>query len=225
MILIKAIQDDLKDSLHAVAVVLCGYKDICDETHGPIIKALESSKKRKLICVPRGCLKTSLLVAYVVWLIIKDPNVRIMIESQTYTLAANIVREIKEIIMSKRFVEVFGDIRGSVWNEGEIIVGTRTRASKDPTVKAASIGTVLVGSHFDQILYDDMNSAENTNTPENAEKVIQHYKLNVSILEPDGSIVLLGTRYAASDLIAHIIANEIAPYDKSRDWKMIAGVA
>lgn len=220
----ELLQSEFKTSLRSVAILLCGYKDICDETHGPIIKSLSSDKKRKLICVPRGCLKTSLLVAYVVWLIIKDPNVRIMIESQTYTLSANILREIKAVLMSQRFIEVFGDIRGELWNEGEIIISTRTKPSKDPTIKAASVGTVLIGAHFDFILYDDMNSPENTNTPENAQKIIDHYKMNTSILEPDGTIVLLGTRYSASDLISFVISNEIAPYDKSRAWRQLAGV-
>ena len=32
---------------------------------------------------------------------------------------------------------------------------------------------------------------------------------NTSILEPDGILVVIGTRYAVDDLIGHIIENEI----------------
>jgi len=206
---LELVQQEYKSSIYLLAKSLLGYKDVNKKTHGEIISCLESQSKNKLICVPRGCLKTSLLIAYVIWILINNPNARVMIESQTYTLAANILREIKVHLLNKRFIAVFGDWRGNVWNEGEIIISTRTKPMKDPTLKAASVGTVLIGSHFDYILYDDMNSLENINTPENAQKIIDHYKMNTSILEPNGTTVVLGTRYSELDLIGFILENEV----------------
>ncbi len=206
---LQTIQDEYKASIYAVAKSLLGYKDVNKDTHGGIIHNLECQTKRKLVCVPRGCLKTSLLIAYIIWILINNPNATIMIESQTYTLAVNILREIKAHLVSERFLKIFGDWRGSTWNEGEIIISKRTRVSKDPSIKAASIGTVLIGSHFDYIIYDDMNSLENINTPENAQKVIDHYRMNTSILNPNGTITVCGTRYSELDLIGHILRNEI----------------
>ena len=54
-----------------------------------------------------------------------------------------------------------------------------------------------------------MSSPSNTNTEENREKVINHYKYYQSILDPGGEIVVVGTRYHTHDLIGHIIENEI----------------
>ena len=54
-----------------------------------------------------------------------------------------------------------------------------------------------------------MNSPQNSNTPENREKVIDHYKYYQSILDPGGEVVIVGTRYHEQDLIGHVLQNEI----------------
>ncbi len=80
---------------------------------------------------------------------------------------------------------------------------------KEASITAAGIGTTKVGQHYDVIIGDDYNSQNNTNSPDNAKKVIDHYRYNISILEPEGLYVIIGTRYSELDLIGHIIANEI----------------
>lgn len=207
-----------------VARDLCLYRDLTIKTHGEAIRLLESPSKRKLLCIPRGCLKTSLLIAYVIWLMIKDPNTTIIIESQTYSLAVNILREIKAILASPRFMMIFGKWEGTVWKEDEIIISARTKPTKDPTVACSSISTNRVGSHSDFIILDDMNGPDNSNTPENAQKVIDHYRLNTSILNPNGTMVVVGTRYSSNDLISSIIMNEIKNDDNSEYWNRLAGV-
>lgn len=206
---VLALREKFKRSLLLVARDLCQYKDLTINTHGGAIRLLESNSTRKLLCIPRGCLKTSLLIAYVIWLIIRNPNTTILIESQTYSLAVNILREIKSILVSKRFVNVFGSYEGPVWKEDEIVISARTKPSKDSTAACGSLSTNRIGAHFDYTLLDDMNGPENSNTPENALKVVDHYRLNTSILNPGGTLLVVGTRYSNNDLIGHIIRNEI----------------
>jgi len=40
-------------------------------------------------------------------------------------------------------------------------------------------------------------------------KVINHFKMNTAILEPDGTYVIVGTRYAVDDVIGFILENEV----------------
>lgn len=198
-----------KSSLYLTAKDLLGYKDVNKNTHGEIIRLLESDSPRKLICVPRGCLKSSLTcVAYTIWRLINNPDLRVLIDSELYTNSSTFLREIKSHVETSRFSELFGAWRSKVWNESEIIIGTRKRKLKEASITVGGIGTTKVGQHFDLIVGDDYNSPSNTNTPDNAQKVISHYKYNISILEPKGTYVLVGTRYAQNDLIGHVLENE-----------------
>lgn len=200
-----------KESLFHVANKLLGFKDVSLRTHGDIIKALEDAEvKRKLIVQPRGSLKSSLAcVAYPIWRLINDPNLRILIESEVYTNSSKFLREIKLHLERPLFRNIFGEFKSNIWNESEIVINQRTSPKKEGSITVGSQGMVKVGAHFDLIVNDDMNSPKNSNTIENAEKVIDHYKYNTSILEPTGTYVIVGTRYSANDLIGHILDNEI----------------
>jgi len=103
---------------------------------------------------------------------------------------------------------MFGDLEGYPWRDGEIQFSNRTKNLKEASVTAGGIGTTKVGQHFDVIIHDDMNSPNNTNSTENAKKVIEHFKYNTSILEPGGINVVIGTRYAANDLIGWIMDSQ-----------------
>lgn len=209
--LIAVHQKRARASLFWVANKLLGFKDVNLRTHGEIIAALEDTEtKRKLIVQPRGSLKSSLsCVAYPIWLLINNPNIRILIESEVYTNSSKFLREIKLHLERPIFTHIFGNFKTNVWNESEIVINQRTIPKKEGSITIGSQGMVKVGFHADVIINDDMNSPKNSNTPENAEKVIDHYKYNTSILEPTGTYVIIGTRYSANDLIGHILTNEI----------------
>ena len=199
----------MKRSLFTTCGAL-GYKDVNKNTHSGIIKVLESDSLKKLICVPRGSLKSSIAcVAYPIWKLINNPDLRILIDSELFTNSKTFLREIKAHLTSEALVSLFGDFKSSVWNESEIIINQRKTPKKEASITVGGIGTTKVGQHYDIIIGDDYNSPKNTNTPENAQKVIDHYKYNTSILEPNGIYVVIGTRYAESDLIGHILNNEI----------------
>lgn len=207
---IKWYANNCKVSLYFLAYTVLGFRDVSKRTHGEIIAALESDKKRKLICVPRGCLKSSLAcVAYPIWLLINNPDIRILIDSEIYTNSKNFLREIKSHLESPMMIKMFGEFKSEPWNEGEIFIKQRKKIYKEGSITVSGIGAVKVGQHYDYIIMDDMNSPSNTNTPENAKKVVDHYRYSTSILEPDGTLVVIGTRYADSDLIGHILTAEI----------------
>lgn len=203
-------------SLLFFAKKILDMKDINEPTHGDIIKSLESKGTRKLICVPRGCLKSSIAcVAYPIWLLLKNPNLRILIDSELYTNSCTFVREIKSHMKSSKFLYLFGEYEGPVWTQGEIIINRRSSRVKEPSIQAGGIGTTRVGQHYDYIIADDMNSPSNTNSVDNAQKVIDHFKYNISILEPTGTYVVIGTRYASNDVIGHILEHEPNNHERS----------
>lgn len=187
---------------------ILGYKDLEWEVHGPCTKSLESDAKRKLIVMPRGSFKSSLgSVAYPIWRLLRDPNITILLDSELYTNSKNLLREIKGHLASSSFIRIFGDLTGTKWDEGEIILAHRTKIRKEASITVGGIETTKVGQHYDLIIGDDYNSASNSDTPEKCQKVIDHFKYNLNILNPGGEYLIIGTRYAELDVIGFLLSN------------------
>lgn len=210
-VLKKVLSEKYKGSLYYTAKYLCEYQDITLRTHIGIVRALEAPTKRKLLVLPRGVFKSSIgVVSYSIFLLLNNPNIRILIDSEKYENSKNFIREIKGKLESPRFISLFGNLKSrNDWGEGSITVSNRTSVLKESSITASGIGAGKTGQHYDVIIHDDMNSLENSQTVELRKKIIDHYRMNISILEPEGTIVVIGTRYAADDLIGWILANEL----------------
>lgn len=208
---LEYLREFFRGSLYHFAKHVLGYKDINWRTHGDVIKALEDDSPRKLIVMPRGTFKSSIgCVAYPIWMLIRDPNLRVLIDSEVYTNSKNFLREIRGHLQSQRFIQLFGDLKNeSNWNEGEATIVTRTRVLKEASITAGGIGAIKVGQHYDLIVGDDYNSNKNSGTPEARKKIIDHYRMNTAILEPTGIYVIIGTRYSTDDLIGHVMEHEV----------------
>lgn len=206
----EALRQFFRSSLYHTCKYLLGYSKMTTRTHGEMCKALQSPSPRKLIVMPRGTFKSSIgVVGYSIWLLLNNPNLRILIDSEVYTNSKNFIREIKAHLTSDKFRQVFGDWQGDVWTEGEIIVAARKQNKKEGSIVASGVGAIKVGQHFDVYIGDDLNSNKNSATPEGCEKVINHFRYTMSILEPEGTAVVIGTRYSQQDLIQSIIDNEL----------------
>lgn len=188
-----------------------GYKDLNARVHGPMCNALQAPTKRKLICVPRGTFKSSISsVAYPIWRLIQDPNIRILIDSELFANSKNFLREIKGHLSSNEELQrLFGPFEGPLWNEAEVIIVGRTKPLKEPTIACSGVEAGKTSQHYDLIIADDLSSYLNTRNPDVAKKTIDHYRLYGSLLEPDGTIVVIGTRYSELDIIGFIIENEL----------------
>ena len=200
-----------KASLYKTAKDLLGYGDMTWHTHGKMIEALEAPSKRKLLVMPRGTFKSSVgVVAYSIWLLLNNPNLRILIDSEKYENSKNFISEIKGKLEDDRLVKYFGVFKSAAkWTEGAITIAQRTKVLKEASVTASGISAGKTGQHFDVIIHDDLNTEENSQNIEQRKKIIRHYKMNLSILEPDGTLVVIGTRYAIDDVIGTIIEHEL----------------
>lgn len=185
-----------------------GYKDLRWDVHGQFIKVFESDAPRKLVVMPRGTFKSTLgSVSYPIWRLLRNPNLSILLDSELYSNSKNFIREIKGHFQSERMTKLFGDMVGPKWDEGEIIIRTRTANRKEASITAGGLGTTRVGQHYDLIIGDDYNSPSNSDTPEKCQKVIDHVRYNLNILNPGGDYALIGTRYAERDVIGFFLGD------------------
>lgn len=204
------IAERYRGSLFHTCRDLLGYSDITWYTHGDVFESLEDASTRKLIVMPRGTFKSSIaVIGYPIWCLMRDPNDRILIDSEVYENSKNFLRAIKAHLESEKFTSIFGHWRSGTWNESEVTTALRTEIAKEASITASGIGAGKTGQHYKKIIGDDYNSPKNSETTEQRRKVIQHYKMNTSLLEPDGTMAIVGTRYATDDVIGFILDNEI----------------
>lgn len=160
--------------------------------------------RKKLILVPRGHLKSTLItIGYSVFRILNDPNIRILILNATWQMAVDFLTEIKRHLQgNERFIELFGEIAADPeeWSQDRITLKRTNKNIKGPTVWATGIESNLVGSHPDLIIFDDVVNRDNTNTQESNEKIILRYKDALDLLEPGGQLIVIGTRWHEGDL-------------------------
>lgn len=183
-----------------------GYKDLRIDVHGQFIEVFESKATRKIVVMPRGTFKSTLgSVAYPIWRLLCDPNLRILLDSELYTNSKNFLREIKGHFQSERMTKFFGPQVGSKWDEGEIIIKSRGVNLKEASITVGGLGTTKVGQHYDLIIGDDYNSPQNSETPEKCQKVIDHVRYCLNILDPGGEYLWIGTRYAERDVIGFFL--------------------
>lgn len=182
------------------------YNDLEWSVHGQFIEVFEARSAKKIIVMPRGSFKSSLgSVSYPMWRLMRDPDMTILLDSELYTNSKNLLREIKQHFQSAKFMEIFGDQIGSPWGESEITLKSRSRNRKEASITVGGIETTKVGQHYDLIIGDDYNSPSNSDTPEKCEKVIQHIRYNLNILNPGGEYVFIGTRYAERDVFGWLL--------------------
>ena len=208
------------------------HKEICDFfTHDPDIlewfkmtreervkRAQKKGNIKKLMMLPRGTFKSTIAtVDFPQWALWHDPNLRIMIDNENFKNSKKFLAEIKaglkgnELMRNllvdeegKFLLEPNEKIPGG-WTEESIILQTRTIAAKEASIFCSGADTAATGMHPDIIIMDDLVSERNVTTPEQIEKVKQHYRFAYSLLEPGGMLLIIGTRYHMNDLYAEIL--------------------
>jgi len=169
---------------------------------------------RSLMLAPRGFGKSTLLsVVRSIFEIMRNPDVRILLASNTQAQAEAFAREIRyHLAHNAVFRRVFGDFVGRKWTDAEFIVRPRKRIAKEPTLFATGVGGAVVSRHFDVIICDDIVDEENSRTDLQREKLrTWFFKVLLPCLEPDGRLSIIGTRYHYRDLYGHLIETDFVP--------------
>lgn len=165
---------------------------------------------RLLINVPPEHAKSTVLtVGYATYRIAMDPNVRIVIVSQTQTRAKEFLFAIKQRLTEPawaRMQQVFGPPGGwkataDQWTQDRIYL-ERTSGEKDPTVQAIGMGQQIYGTRADLIILDDCITTSNAHEWNKQLEWLQ--KMVITRLGKNGKLVIVGTRISAVDFYREI---------------------
>ncbi len=214
VISIEEVRKACKESLHFLCTRFLGFKD-WDKIHDDIEKFLNRKSRKKLILVPRGHLKTSVITkAFSIQQVLRNPNVRILIANQVWDKAREMLYEIKQMFTDKSDLpKLFGSFVSDRWREDDIVVRQRTIALAAPTIGTSGVEAELTSSHYDVVILDDLQGLQNYQTPEQREKVKRYYRSMMDLLEPGGLLVVVGTRWHLDDVYQYIMDEESEYFD------------
>lgn len=162
-----------------------------------------------LIELPRGHGKSIAMACYCIQNILKNPNIRIMIVSDTSTQSTEFMRIVMGWFERPDFKEMFGDFtnKNVKWTNSEMIVAKRTRVARESTISATSFGGSVVSRHVDIIIVDDIVDRENSRTQGRRDAVKAFFfETLIPVLEPKGKLIVTGTPWHYDDLYAEIKA-------------------
>lgn len=167
----------------------------CSDIQLDIADYLATGPKYKMIQAQRGQAKTTITACYAVWRLIHDPKTRILVISAGDNMATQIAFYIIQIIMNMPELECLrpdtsaGD-RASV--KAFDVHHTLKGYDKSPSIACLGITANLQGYRADVLIADDIESAKNSQTATQRER-LAHLTKDFTSICSQGDIIYLGT--------------------------------
>lgn len=167
-------------------------------------------RNRTIINIPPYHAKSqTLTVDYVTYKLCQNPNFRVVIVSKRQEQAKKFLGQIRQRMTSNLFTALqvaFGGTEGfkgegTVWRANMLYLAGRDSDAADASIEALGLGGQIYGTRSDLILLDDCVVGSNANE---YEKQINWMESEVENRVFDGSIVIIGTRLAPTDLYAEL---------------------
>lgn len=156
---------------------------------------------------------TTCTVTKAVHLLLKNPNLRIVIASKTLGNAQGFLKEIKGHFENNvKLREIFGPYydphKVTKWDDSEITVLPKTSNTKEASITCVGFQGTIVSKHYDVEMSDDLCDEDNSRTQYMRDKLWSWYysTLDPTIEPPDPSVLhrgerhRLGTRFHYDDI-------------------------
>ena len=193
---------------------------------GTPLSQLDPIVKKRMCLLPRGLGKTFGIRVQEVFLILRFPTIRICFLTGGENLGKRQLVAVKNVFKkpTKEFKRLFPEFctiskksKKGVWtdtdqcdwgNAHEFSVPARGESIlAEPTFCISTARSVNSGSHFDIIVIDDLVNDSNWNSPKLLESCYSDYLSICPLLDPQGYMLMTGTRYAIGDTYERIQEN------------------
>lgn len=165
---------------------------------------LQHGPRRLILCAFRGVGKSWITVAFVLWLLLLDPQLKILVVSANQQLADDFSKFCKQLIHGMPMLQHLAPREGQRDSAISFDVGPAT-PSKDPSVKSAGITGQITGNRADVIISDDIEIPKNSFTHLLREKLSGAVKEFDAVLKPGGRVIYLGTPQVEASLYPRLI--------------------
>lgn len=155
----------------------------------------ERGDKRLLLMAFRACGKSTLVGLFCVWLLMKSPDLRILVLSADLALAKKMVRNAKRILEKHPLTKHLKPNALDQWASDRFTVNRETEL-RDPSILAKGITSNLTGTRADVIICDDVEVPKTSNTAEKRVFLRERLLELDYILMPEGTQLYVGTPHA-----------------------------
>ncbi len=192
---------------------ILGFKDFDEKVHAEWEIFLKGGKRFKLVLIPRDHFKSTFFtISHPLQGLCIDKTKRYLLSNAVYGNAQKFLRSIKWQIEKNPKLKWWDLKPGDNWSDEELTV-ERVSIHKEPSISIAGVGSQLPSQHYDEIIWDDLVNDKNITTKEQTDKVISWWQDSLSLLEPGGLGIMIGTRWSYRDLYQYIIDNFSNEFD------------
>lgn len=199
------------------------HEEMCDEMESLLPDRLTRRQKKKVYLAPRGSYKTSLVKAFMVWCYLKWPDIRMVYGRANDDDAKRVLRSVKDALTrNPTILRLWGNLEdtANIWAEDQIVLARPNTNLADPTIGTTGLGKTLTGAHVDLVILDDLVTDANFRSEKTTLRARELLVSVFPVLEPWGSVLLSGTRWAANDIYGNTLAadNDLFEETGKREW-------
>src|SRR5258708_2876827 len=168
--------------------------------------ASQSEVKDFLLMASRRAFKSSFARLWLITAIITQPDIRVLIVSETRPLAKDNIEALRGYFectqgFETRFQRLFPDVCIPVGDGSAMSLEVPMRRLKLPqSIESSSMDSTAAGRRSDILLFDDPISEVSCTNEVQIKKSVNRQDMLVKLKERGGVVVTLGTPYAAKDL-------------------------
>jgi hypothetical protein len=156
---------------------------------------------RLVLLVFRSAGKSTLVGIFCAWLLLNDPDLRILVLAAEHDLARKMVRNVKRIIERHPVTRHLVPRRAEQWASDQFTVRRRL-TRRDPSLLARGIGANITGSRADVVICDDVEVPNTCATaPRREELRSRLYEISY-VLVPGGLQLYVGTPHSYDSIYA-----------------------
>lgn len=153
---------------------------------------LQHGPKRLIVEAFRGVGKSWITTAFVLWLLYRNPQLKIMVVSANAVKAAEFSTFCLQLIRDVPFLRHLQPRHDQRQSTIAFDVGPAT-PDQSPSVKSVGITGQLTGGRADVIVADDIEIPHNSDTQGKRDRLLELIKEFDAVLKPGGRIIYLGT--------------------------------
>lgn len=217
-----------REDLFFLARQILGYDRVTDHIHKRMARDVSLPDYRfKLLLWPRGHFKSTIATeSGAIHRLLNDPTERILITNAKLGNSRKFLSAISDHFkQNAKFrwawrdwwinqyatqfdhAERGDDLDWVVKDTQDEFTLLRPGNLREASITTAGVGASMVSQHYSSIIADDLVNREYVGSSTMVEKSILHFKDLLDLLDPEGELIIIGTRWAYQDLYGWIIEN------------------
>lgn len=152
--------------------------------------------------------KSTLTGLFCAWLLLQDPDLRILVLAGDFPLAKKMVRNVRRLIEAHPLTRPLWSVRPEVWAADQFTVA-RHLELRDPSMLAKSISANITGLRADAIVFDDVEVPSTCDSAPKREALRERIAEAEYLLTPNGLKLFIGTPHSYYSIYSKEVREEL----------------